>query len=193
MSGVNVRTANQPPRLPLIGYDENHDAFANHAFVVARVSFTGNTDADGYITVEHKPIISRRRLLDNDGNLDVARDILAIDGLGVTLYVGTVLAGNGVVRLYTDAELNTPATDEVGCVLTYWYPAPMEGTVNNDGTFKPSFNAELNGSIAEYGWIKGKAQPAPIEDIAIGIEFDTVTKAKTSYVWDSDTSTWEVC
>ena len=53
--------------------------------------------------------------------------------------------------------------------------------------------AELSGSIAEYGWIKGKAQPAPIEDIAIGIEFDTVTKAKTSYVWDSDTSTWEVC
>lgn len=149
MSGVNPRVAaGNFNRLPLLGYDENHDAFANHSFVVAKVSFTGNTDASGYITVTHKPIIARRRLLDGSENLDVAQDITAVDSVGTTLYVGTVQAKTGVIRLYTDAEKTTVAASKNNCVITYWYPAPMKGTVQSDGTFVPDM--QVTGSIAGY-------------------------------------------
>ena len=120
--------------------------------------------------------------------------------MAFTEIVASTLENKPKVYVCLAADVKTVAGINNGSIL---YEIDAAGDVKNqylffDGAWKPhkklvEGSMTLSGSIAEYGWIKGKAQPAPIEDIAIGIEFDTVTKAKTSYVWDSDTSTWEVC
>jgi hypothetical protein len=50
----------------------------------------------------------------------------------------------------------------------------------------PNNNAiQLSGSIPEYSWFDGDAEPTPtdVEEVAFGVKFNTVTGAITVYGW----------
>ena len=91
-------------------------------------------------------MVARRRLLDGNGNMNVAADIAATKSDLTSLYAGAVDAKGGTVRLYTDAGLTTPAANLTGVIVAYWYPAPLKGSVQADGTFVPESTTILTGS-----------------------------------------------
>ena len=110
---------------------------AQQQFVSFRITETGNTDAAGKFTLTHTPIGSLTRQFDNPSRINKDPDLVALTALDAPLYSGEFDQNNRTIELYTDAAKTTPAANLVGAKVSYWYYAPIKGTLNADGTFTP--------------------------------------------------------
>ena len=106
-------------------------------FASFRITETGNTDAAGKFTITHTPIGSLARQFDTLSRINREPDLVALTADDQTLYTGEFDQDNKTIELYTDAAKTTPAANLVGVKVSYWYYAPIKGTLNNDGTFTP--------------------------------------------------------
>ncbi|OQC75279.1 MAG: hypothetical protein BWX44_00010 [Spirochaetes bacterium ADurb.Bin001] len=106
-------------------------------FVSFRITETGNTDEAGKFTLTHTPIGSLSRQSDTLSRINREPDLVALTADDQTLYTGEFDQDNKTIELYTDAAKTTPAENLVGVKVSYWYYAPIKGTLNDDGTFTP--------------------------------------------------------
>jgi hypothetical protein len=106
-------------------------------FVSFRITETGNTDAAGKFTLTHTPIGSLSRQSDTLSRINREPDLVALTANDQILYTGEFDQDNKTIELYTDVAKTTPAANLVGAKVSYWYYAPIKGTLNNDGTFTP--------------------------------------------------------
>ena len=56
------------------------------------------------------------------------------------------------------------------------------------GLLAGTLSTEVTGSIPEYSWLDGAAEPTPTEDFAWGYKFNSTTGALTVYGWSG--SAW---
>jgi len=106
-------------------------------FASFRITETGNTDAAGKFTITHTPIGSLARQFDTLSRINREPDLVALTADDQTLYTGEFDQDNKTIELYTDVAKTTPAENLVGVKVSYWYYAPIKGTLNDDGTFTP--------------------------------------------------------
>jgi len=106
-------------------------------FASFRITETGNTDAAGKFTITHTPIGSLARQFDTLSRINREPDLVALTANDQTLYTGGFDQDNKTIELYTDVAKTTPAENLVGVKVSYWYYAPIKGTLNDDGTFTP--------------------------------------------------------
>ena len=106
-------------------------------FASFRITETGNTDEAGKFTITHTPIGSLSRQSDTLSRINREPDLVALTANDQTLYTGGFDQDNKTIELYTDVAKTTPAENLVGVKVSYWYYAPIKGTLNDDGTFTP--------------------------------------------------------
>jgi hypothetical protein len=106
-------------------------------FVSFRITETGNTDAAGKFTLTHTPIGSLSRQSDTLSRINREPDLVALTADDQTLYTGEFDQDDKTIELYTDAAKTTSAENLAGVKVSYWYYAPIKGTLNDDGTFTP--------------------------------------------------------
>ena len=106
-------------------------------FASFRITETGNTDAAGKFTITHTPIGSLARQFDTLSRINREPDLVALTADDQTLYTGEFDQDDKTIELYTDVAKTTPAENLVGVKVSYWYYAPIKGTLNDDGTFTP--------------------------------------------------------
>jgi len=106
-------------------------------FVSFRITETGNTDEAGKFTITHTPIGSLARQFDTLSRINREPDLVALTADDQTLYTGEFDQDDKTIELYTDVAKTTPAENLAGVKVSYWYYAPIKGTLNDDGTFTP--------------------------------------------------------
>mgnify|MGYP000906034109 FL=1 len=118
--------------VPVVGYQDSADIQDVLLWGVKPVTDTGlSTDANGILTVAHKPIIDvTHDAKDDNGTL---RERL-IDANDITIagyYIGEVDGAAGTIHLYTDAEKTTSAANATGISVTYNTLVPI--TIDSNG------------------------------------------------------------
>ena len=184
-------------------------------FVSFRITETGNTDAAGKFTITHTPIGSLARQFDTLSRINREPDLVALTADDQTLYTGEFDQDDKTIELYTDAAKTTPAENLVGVKVSYWYYAPIKGTLNDDGTFTPDMKitndeaaaipTQLTGSIPAGANEIGKVQlsgsimelyGASLDDrpdattVPIGATFTIVDASQEFRSWMSNGTDW---
>lgn len=118
--------------VPVVGYQDSADIQDVLLWGVKQVTDTGlATDANGILTVAHKPIIDvTHDAKDDNGTL---RERL-IDANDITIagyYIGEVDGAAGTIHLYTDAGKTTSAANATGISVTYNTLVPI--TIDSNG------------------------------------------------------------
>ena len=177
-------------------------------FVSFRITETGNTDEAGKFTLTHTPIGSLSRQSDTLSRINREPDLVALTANDQTLYTGEFDQDNKTIELYTDVAKTTPAENLVGVKVSYWYYAPIKGTLNDDGTFTPEAiitpvdsdgnekftdanpgAVQLTGSNMEYYGATIEERPSA-NTVPKGTTF-TIVDANLDQNWISDGSNWE--
>jgi len=167
-------------------------------FASFRITETGNTDEAGKFTLTHTPIGSLARQFDTLSRINREPDLVALTADDQTLYTGEFDQDNKTIELYTDVAKTTPAENLVGVKVSYWYYAPIKGTLNDDGTFTPDMKItndeaaaipiQLTGSNMELFGVNIDDRPAA-NTVPVGATFMIVG---TDSIWQSNGTDWVV-
>lgn len=110
---------------------------AQQQFIAFRITETGNTDPTGKFTLTHVPIGSLTRQFDRLSNIEKEPDLVILTAADVPLYSHEFDQNDKTLKLYTDVDRTIPAANLTGVKISYWYYAPIEGILNDNGTFTP--------------------------------------------------------
>lgn len=154
---------------------------AYQQFIAFRITETGNTDATGKFTLTNTPVGSLSRQFDTLGRLNKEPDMVVLTAADALLYTGTFDLDNRTIELYIDAAKTIPAANLVGVKVSYWYYAPVKGTLNADGTFTPDVSIDdLGGAATEAKQdaliAKDFATQATLADVLAKLSADPATQ-----------------
>lgn len=126
------------------GWEGANDSLVVKESQLVSITFTGMTTPTGQINVPTTPIAALGRQLDYFGNLTNNFGITVLDaGNGTTYYTSTVDPSAGLITVVTSQGGST-TVNSTNVKVTYFYLAPVEGTLNADGTVSPNVYIQSN-------------------------------------------------
>lgn len=152
-----VRRDSSANNVPVVAYNEGADIQDTLLYGAYKTTETVTTDSYGRVTVS-QPIISISGRVTTDDSYrrgrDFSVDITANAG-NTTYYPGEVDAYNGVIQLYTNASLSTPAGGNISMTVTYYSRKNIEVNANGQFTYEVNINggtinANLKGSPLNF-------------------------------------------